>query len=151
MKSIVCPISKAKVNKAVARLTGAFVVLAVAAYAITDFLPIILFLAIDFYIRAYTDRQFSPLSYLACQIIKALKSKPVWIDKAPKVFAARVGLIFSVTVTLLHFASPIAALSVAGILGFFAFLESAFSFCVGCVVYTYVVLPLYQRKSWLSQ
>jgi len=37
-----------------------------------------------------------------------------------------------------------ASMIVAGILVFFATLEFAFGICVGCFIYTYLILPLYK-------
>ena len=48
----------------------------------------------------------------------------------------------SLTITLLFLLNlGIAAMVVAGILVFFATLEFALGVCVGCMIYTYMVLP----------
>jgi hypothetical protein len=76
--------------------------------------------------------------------------KPTLIDKAPKLFAARVGLLFSIMGFVWFVLSPIASIVVIAVLTFFAFLESLFDFCVGCVVYTYVILPMDKLSSLSS-
>lgn len=45
-----------------------------------------------------------------------------------------------------HFVAPTAAPWLAGTLAVFTTLESVFDLCVGCVVYTYVALPLYKAR-----
>jgi len=66
-----------------------------------------------------------------------LKSKPV--DRAPKRFAAFVGLVFLaaiLTATLTGFA--LTAKIIAGVLVVFAALESLLGFCAGCYVYALI-------------
>ncbi len=45
-----------------------------------------------------------------------------------------------------HFLAPPAAPWLAGTLAIFTALESVFDLCVGCVVYTYIALPLYRAR-----
>lgn len=142
MNSLICPISTEKVNKSVVRLTAFFIATAVALYVITGSLYFMLAIAIDFTIRAFTSAKFSPLSYLAFKTSQLLKLKPQLIGKAPKLFASRVGFIFAVTAIALFPVSPVASVIVSLILMSFALLEALFDFCMGCVVYTYIILPL---------
>jgi hypothetical protein len=68
------------------------------------------------------------------------------IDKAPKIFAARMGFAMTLAFALL-FVVQLATASavVAGVLVFFAGLEFALAFCAGCTIYTYLVLPFYKN------
>ena len=75
-----------------------------------------------------------------------LKARSIRIDKAPKIFAARVGFLFALASALLFFISLSASLVVALTLMCFALLESVFNLCVGCLVYTFIVFPLFHRK-----
>jgi len=142
MNNLICPISKDKVNKSVVRTTGFLVATTVAFYAMSGNVLFMLVLFIDFIIRGFTTLQISPYAFVSKKIVKALKFKPTFIDKAPKLFAARVGFVFSITSIFLYYISPTSSLIVAFILMFFALLEAVFDFCVGCIVYTYIVLPL---------
>jgi hypothetical protein len=99
----------------------------------------------DFIIRGFTSIKGSPYSFAAKKLNQIIGLKPIMIDKAPKLFASRVGAVFALTSVSLYFISPAASMVVASILMFFAFLEAVFDFCVGCVVYTYVVLPLNEK------
>jgi hypothetical protein len=68
------------------------------------------------------------------------------IDKAPKIFAARLGFVMSLTITILMLSQFNAvAFAVGGILVFFASLEFMLAICVGCIIYTYLVLPFYKQ------
>ncbi len=142
MNRLICPISDDRINKSVVRLTGFLVAVTAVVYIVTLNPWLLVFLAFDFVIRAFAIFKFSPLSLLACGIAIGLKRKPTLIDKAPKLFAARVGFLFSLVGIILYFISPVASIFVLSVLTVFAMLESLFDFCVGCVVYTYVILPM---------
>jgi len=142
MNTLICPISKKTANKAVVRLTGFLIATLIVVYALINSVYIILVILIDFIIRAFTSLKYSPLSWLATQIAKVFHLKPITIDKAPKIFASRVGFLFSITALALYPMSPQISLIILLVLMAFALLEALFDFCVGCIVYTYVVLPL---------
>ncbi len=146
MKSIICPISKDRMNQNVARLTGMLVAVSAILYALTrnPFIPV--FMVIDFYLRAYANPAYSPFARLAKAINSRLNLQAVMIDKAPKLFAARVGLLFSIVMLLTYPVSPVASSIVSLVLASFALLECVFNFCVGCITYTYVVLPVYKVR-----
>jgi hypothetical protein len=147
MNNLICPISTEKANENVVRITASWVILLTALFIAfpNPFIPI--YLVFDFYIRAFTKIKYSPLSWASAGIARSLKLTPIMIDKAPKIFAARVGLLFSIfmfALTILSF--PVAATTTASVLILFAFLECGLNFCAGCWVYTFVVLPLYRDK-----
>lgn len=143
-KNIICPISKQTADNAVVRSTGFLVASLAGLYAFTGSIYFILILFIDFSIRGFTKMKFSPLSWLSKQIVDGLNINGKKIDKAPKVFAARVGFAFSLVALILFYINPFASMVVTLILMSFAILESVFGFCLGCVVYTYLVLPIYR-------
>ncbi len=147
MKKIICPISTEKVNENVVRITASWVVLlSVIFIAIPNsFIPI--YLMLDFYIRAFTKLKYSPLSWISAGISRGLKLTPGFIDRAPKIFAARIGLLFSIMMFAMStFGFIVPAETIAGVLVLFAFLECGLNFCAGCWVYTYIVIPLYRDK-----
>ncbi|PKM68589.1 MAG: hypothetical protein CVU95_03015 [Firmicutes bacterium HGW-Firmicutes-2] len=146
MNTLICPISKETANKAVVRLTGFLIATLIVLYALTSSVYIIIAILIDFIIRAFTTLKYSPLSWLSTQIAKVFHLKPITIDKAPKIFASRVGFLFSITALALYPLNPQISLVVLLVLMAFALLEAIFDFCVGCIVYTYVVLPLNKKS-----
>ncbi len=145
MKQLICPISNEKVDERITRLNAFFTILLVVTGFLFNsiFLPI--FLVIDFFIRAFTDAKSSPVSFFSKKVAALIQLSKKPIDKAPKIFAARMGFVMTLILVLL-FALQFytASLIVAGILVFFATLELAFGICVGCYIYTYLVLPLYK-------
>ncbi|MEX0988599.1 MAG: DUF4395 domain-containing protein [Bacteroidales bacterium] len=147
MKTIICPVSDKKANENVVRITASGVILLTGVFILFPNPYIPLYLAIDFYIRAFTNAKYSPLSWAATGISRVAGIKPAWIDKAPKIFAARVGLLFSLLMFGLTVAGfSTAAISTASVLVLFAFLECVLNFCAGCWVYTYIVMPVYRDR-----
>lgn len=143
MRTLICPMSPQRINHSVVRLTGAMMALLIMLYAATGSSLFLMLAAGDYAIRAWTTLPYSPFSWLAARMSTLLHLPGGQINKAPKVFAARVGFLFALTATLLAFVLPVAALAVALTLMVFALLESIFDICVGCLVYTYVVYPLF--------
>ncbi|MBC8479797.1 MAG: DUF4395 domain-containing protein [FCB group bacterium] len=146
MNNILCPVSALRVNQNTVRLTAFLTAILVGLYIITGNQFLIYFIGIDFFIRAFTPMQYSPMSWLADKAVTGFKLAVKPIDKAPKIFAARIGFLFSFAAVLLFFVNVKIALIVLTVLLAFALLEAVFNFCAGCVVYTYVVLPLFGKR-----
>lgn len=143
---MICPVSRDRVDENRVRATALGVVVIMGLFLMTGLWIFPAFLGIDFFIRAYTKFPFSPLSWLGSKLVALLGTVPVPIDKAPKIFAARIGFIFS----MLTLAGAFLGLDLftyisASTLVLFAFLECGLNFCMGCWVYTYVVYPLVRK------
>jgi hypothetical protein len=147
LNKLICPVSTERVDENRVRATAFGVVILMGMFFLTGNALFPAILVLDFYLRAFTKLPYSPLSFLAHQFVKLTGLRPVPIDKAPKIFAARVGLLLSVLITgasLLGLSLLPAVLGATLVL--FAFLECGLNFCAGCWVYTYVVFPLVRRK-----
>ena len=146
MRNLVCPISDQRINEQVTRLNAMFAIgIIVLAFVSHSIFPLV-FLMADFFIRAFTEIKFSPVNYISHYLSHALSLPVRLIDKAPKVFAARLGFLMTSAIAgLFIFSFKIASIVVAGILIFFASLEFFFAICVGCLIYTYFVLPFYKK------
>ena len=147
LTQLICPVSPERVDENRVRITALFVVLVMGMFFISASPIFPLLLAVDFFIRAFTKLSYSPLSYLASLSVKVIGAQTVLIDKAPKVFAARIGLLFTMVTALgalLHW--PLVAYLSGSVLVLFAFLECGLNFCMGCWVYTIVVYPLFRKK-----
>ena len=134
---VACPISDRRVDQIVARLVALMVFVA-AVLGCFAFLPwIAAALALDFFIRAFTRWPISYLSVIARLIAGVLRlpSKPM--NAGPKIFAARLGFVLAVAISVLGFMNlTIPAVILAVALAVFAALESFFSICVGCHIYS---------------
>lgn len=142
-----CPISGEQRDNNTVRFVAGFVfILAGVALSIALTLSaqasavITGILALDFIIRAFAKPKYSPLATLARGIVSGLKLPKQMVDSAPKIFAARIGVVFSLVSTILYAGDLLYAGSIVlFILIICAGLESFFSFCLGC--YMYSLLP----------
>jgi hypothetical protein len=134
-----CPISPYRVNEIVVRIIAFFVVLLGIACLLTQNYYAIFLLTIDFAIRAFTSGKLSLLKILSLQIFKVISVQEKLTDLAPKKFAAILGFMFCLFISLLylfHFYNGATILTL--ILIVFAVLESMFAVCVGCYLYTFL-------------
>lgn len=145
MKTLICPTSKQRIDKNIVRITGFLIAVLIAVYTFTGAVYLMVLIAADYFIRAFTMMKFGPLSWLAYKISSVMDIARKNIDKAPKIFAARVGFLFAFTLTMLFFVDSAASIAVGIALMSFALLESIFDICVGCLVYTHLVYPLFGR------
>ena len=145
IKQLVCPISDKRVDEQVTRINALIGVLMITAGLIFNAVIFMVVLTIDFYIRAFSNARYSPVNFISHQMANALNLNRKEIDKAPKVFAARIGFLMSLAITVLMILQlNTASFVIGGILVFFATLEFALAVCMGCIMYTYLVLPFYK-------
>lgn len=145
MKQLVCPISDEKINEKITRLNALFSILIICSgFAFNTIFPII-FLLSDFFIRAFTKLRYSPISFASRSMVNALNLGFKKTDKAPKIFAARIGFVFTLAISVLFLLEAgTTTYVVAGVLVFFSTLEFVLAICMGCILYTYVVLPIFK-------
>jgi hypothetical protein len=145
MKQLICPVSNERINERLTRLNAFFTILLVASGFIFNSVIFLLVLMTDFFIRAFTRSKLSPVNFLSSSLLNLLNLSKMPIDKAPKIFAARLGFVMTLAIALLFFMQLYtASMIVAGILVLFATLEFAFGICAGCFLYTYFILSLYK-------
>lgn len=133
-----CPVDFKKVNENKVRLTALWVLILGVLVFITKSWLIGAFLLIDFALRAFDFGKYSLLNLLSDFTVSTFKISAKPIDQAPKLFAAKIGLAFSVAILATILTDNLTAtLYIAAVLIFFAFLESALGFCAGCYVYTF--------------
>lgn len=146
-KQMICPISAERIDENRVRVTALGVIFTMGGYFLTGNTIFPALLVVDFFIRAFTKLTYSPLSWLAQLFVKSFGTRPVWIPKAPKVFAARIGFLLTFIITVAALLElPFLAYVVSTTLVLFAFLECGLNFCAGCWIYTYVVYPLVRKK-----
>ncbi len=146
-KQLVCPVSDKRVDENTVRATALLVILGMGGFLLTGNVIFPALLAVDFFIRAFTRLKYSPLSWTGKQFVRSLDLDPVWIDKAPKVFAARIGFLLTALASMaVMFQFTYAAYALGATLVVFAFLECVLNFCAGCWVYTWVVYPLVRKN-----
>ena len=132
MNALICPVSTERVDKTAVRITAILTILTLAAFAMTGSPWIAILLSGDYFVRAFTSKR-SPFNWIACQIARLAGFEKHMTDKAPKVFAARVGFLFALAISLLAFVHPVSSIVVALVLMGFNTLDGVFNFCVASV------------------
>jgi hypothetical protein len=146
MNKLICPISNEYINERVTRINALLAIFLVVFALFFNSVIFLIFLTADFYTRAFTNAKYSPISYLSHRMVNALNLNKKETDKAPKIFAARMGFIMTLAITILMLLKlNTAAFAISGILIFFASLEFTLAICMGCIIYTYLVLPFYKQ------
>jgi hypothetical protein len=142
-----CPVSDKRINERVARINGAFTVLLLVVFGLTQNIIPVVFLALDFFMRASDYSKYSLIAISSKRIVRYLDLDDNLINAGPKIFAARIGLVMSsLIIVAFAFNASVSVLVLAGILGLFSFLEAAFGFCVACEIYPFVFRLLYKMK-----
>jgi hypothetical protein len=146
--SLICPISSESIDSNVSRLTVFFSVILMVLFILT-LKPIFIYLvAIDYFIRAWMNAKYSPVRRLALAIINNLKVQKKPIGLAQKIFASRLGFLCAFASSILiSFSYPTAAVGVTAVLLVLSLLDSVFNFCVGCLIYNYIVYPFYKKAN----
>lgn len=144
MKTLICPVSIERIEENTVRITGLLVALSLVLVIAFPILPLLIVIIIDYFIRAFTNRPSGPISWIAKQIARKINFAPKYIDKAPKIFAARVGFLFALTGFLIALHFPLPGTIIMLILCAFALLESVGNICMGCLIYTHIVLRIYK-------
>jgi hypothetical protein len=144
-----CPVDFVAINENKARLTAFFVLTLTTVFLVTGLWIIIALLILDFFLRANNWGKYSWLAILSDVVIRQLKigNKPT--DRAPKKFAAGVGLVFTIGILVLALLQlSTATIMVTAVLLLFAFLESVVGFCAGCYVYSILqsIYNLFKNK-----
>ena len=131
-----CPISFERVDATTIRIISALVVsILVAQLFFSSPLPLVV-LVIDFSIRIFFNRAYSPLYQTAKRLQSVLRLQNRYEDAAAKRLASYFGLFFAlalVPLLLLHFMTLFYA--VTALFASCALLEAGFGFCVGCKIY----------------
>lgn len=146
MKNIVCPVSSNRISNHIPRINAGLVVSILILYAITHFWIIPIFLVVDFYTRGFGNGKYSILGILSSHISELLPREGKQINNAPKIFAARLGFVFTSAIILFHFTElTTITSSISYMLILLAGLECISNFCVGCWIYTFFVQPFYKN------
>lgn len=146
MKNLVCPISDQRINEQVTRFNALFAIGIIVLAFVMNSAILLVFLMADFFIRAFTEIKFSPLNFASHYLSNALSLPVKLIDKAPKVFAARLGFLMTAVISgLFVLEFSLASIIVSSLLIFFAMLEFLFAICAGCMIYNYLILPFYKK------
>lgn len=140
LRGIVCPVSSERLNKRACRLGATLTAALLTGFFLTRWWPLIAFILLDYVVRVFTSRT-APIGLLANGLLRLFRISPVPMDKAPKVFAWRVGFLMAAAAAGALPFSVTASAYIAVTLAAFNVLDGICNFCVGCIIYTYLILP----------
>lgn len=147
-QNIVCPVSGDKIDNNAVRITAFTVLLLLALFLFTANIWAMYILCADFLLRSGVGRKYSPLRWLALNSVSVLKINAKYTDAAQKIFSARLGFLFTlIIIALWHLGFATTSYVLSGMLVVLASLEAFCSYCVGCIIYNYIVLPIYNQKT----
>ena len=114
---------------------------------------IVLFLNIDFLLRALNLSRFSPIAILSAKLFHSglkLSNEPTLIK--PKRFAASIGFTMTIIAILsLWLGIQYLFISLLSTLALFSFLEFAFDFCAGCKIYGILIkLNIFEEEECIE-
>lgn len=129
------------VNETSARLVATGVVVIGTTFFVTGNSWILAILTYGFVARVLSGPTLSPLGRLATQVITPrLKVQHRFVPGPPKRFAQGVGAAFTLTASVLFVSgATLSAQIVIAMLVVAAFLEAAFAFCLGCIVFGWLM------------
>ena len=143
--TLLCPISTQKMNESVARLNATFTVLFLVLFLLSQNILWIFVLITDFALRSFNLSKFSPLAQISNQLISIFAIKQKIINAGPKIFAARIAIMFNVLIIISHFSNlREVTLILTSIFLICALLETVIGFCVACKIYT--LISVFSKK-----
>ena len=134
-----CPISPELVNETLVRSYSFVTFFAISVYLFTPFKEVIFISAIDFIIRVVIGVKYSPICNIIKLVLKTGNFPSHMINAGPKKFAAKIGLIITVLMSLSVIFDFQTTSVILGIISFTAVgAEAIFGYCVACKVHSFL-------------
>ena len=145
MKNVSCPISSEKVPEHLPRIIAFYNIVLMVLFVIQPNALVLAFVGAEFLFRGFGLQHLSVIRAVSLKTGDILQLKSKEVDKAPKLFAARLGgIMFVAALALFLLGAQTASIALVSMVAVLATLECVFSFCVGCYIYTYLVLPAFK-------
>lgn len=136
----ICPVSTEKIDENIARTNALLVAITLFLAVLTPAKWLVGLLALDFFLRGFGPRQFSPYALASKRLVSGLELQPKPTNLAPKQLAARIGFLLSALAALFFLiAWPVTGASVTILILAFALLEGLAGICVACLLYPYLL------------
>ena len=146
MRGLVCPVSFRDINENVSRVSVFLLAVGVEIFLLTDNIYFMMFVAFDYSFRIFEKVKYSPLIFLTDMIFKVTGLPVKLINKGPKVFASRMGIMFALLSIAFYYFIPDLSYIFAVILLICTFLDAVINVCFGCLIYHYLIFPIYENK-----
>ncbi len=133
MNQQACPVNYKRVNVYLIKFYSSIVAALLMMFLLAGWKIPMYLVAVDFSIRVLLGVKYSPLCRALGLVLDYLQVKPREIDASTKQFAARVGMLFSVSVALLIWSGALTAARVVAVVFLVAVLaEVVLDFCIAC-------------------
>jgi hypothetical protein len=140
-----CPLIFRQVDATVTRINTLFVIIGIVTFLLTQSIIVLMVLIVDFVLRLYGFKQYSPANISSLYIQKKLSLPIKMEDAGAKRLAAFFGMGFTIALLIASFmGADLAVAFIAGIFLFCAALELLFGYCVGCKIY-YIAKKIYPK------
>ena len=138
-----CPLNFERVDSNVSRLSSLLVASLVIGYLFSSNIYILIFLALDFMVKLFINKEMSPIAMLSHSIKGAFRMKDKFTDGGAKRLAGMFGLVFIFLLIVTHFLNAWAgSLVVAAIFLSCSLFDVFFNYCIGCKVY-FIIKRIY--------
>ncbi len=133
-----CPIVFKSVDKHIIRVNAIIVFTFLFGFITTGNLMLILMVLGDFVIRVFFGLKYSPICFFIKRGLRLSGVKPHLINAGPKIFAARIGLLFSLlTVATSLLGLTLLSSTIAVVFIIAVGLEAFFNYCLACEIFPY--------------
>jgi len=133
-----CPIVFKRVDKNIIRINALIIFSFISCYILTLNPVLLVLILADFIIRVFFGLKYSPICFFIKRGLRVSGVKPHLINAGPKIFAARIGLIFSISVLISYlFGYTTLSIVLASVFLIAVGLEAFFNYCLACEIYPY--------------
>jgi len=140
-----CPLIFRQVDATVTRINTFFVMGSIVAFLLTQSVMILILLIIDFMLRLYGYKPYSPIQNLSLMIQHKLSLPVKMEDAGAKRLAAQFGVGFTIALVITSLLdADVAVAIIAGIFLSCAALELFFGYCIACKMY-YIIKKIYPK------
>jgi hypothetical protein len=140
-----CPLIFRQVDATVTRINTLFVIIGIVVFLVTQISIILCLMIVDFILRLYGYKQYSPINISSLYIQKKFALTVKMEDAGAKRLAAFFGTGFTIALLIGSWlGADLAVTFIAGIFLFCAALELLFGYCIGCKIY-YIVKKIYPK------
>jgi len=138
-----CPLNFKQVDSNVSRFSALVVATLVITYLVTLNTFILFFLALDFVMKLFINRDISPITLVGEFLKEFFKIKENYVDGGAKRLAGFFGLFFVVLLIISDYFAPWeVSLVVAAVFLACSLLDVFFDYCLGCKIY-FIIKKIY--------
>ena len=128
-----CPVSYQQVDKHLIKAYSSIVLISLLACLLLDYHIAFYFITLDFAIRVFAGIKYSPLCNILTRTFRMVELQPVLVNAASKKVAAKVGLFFSIVISVAYLFHWIFVAKLFIVMFIIAIsLDLFFDYCLAC-------------------